>query len=101
MATKFIWNGAKDKKPTFGDLRDGEFFMYEDELYIKVETVYNKDELDYEVDYVHNLVDVSEINTTADNCYCLNNPCFRFMGEDTEITKVDVEISITPKGGEN
>ena len=98
MAVKFNWNEIKETHPTFGDLRTDEYFLYNDDLYIKVDPVYVADEIEGEIDNCHDLHESLDIDSTRYNCYCVNDPCYLYIDDTDFIEKVDVEISITPKG---
>ena len=99
MTVKFNWNEIKHPRPAFGDLREDEYFLYNDDLYVKIDPVYEADELENEVDNYNDLYESLDIDSTRYNCYCVNNPCYLALDDTDLVERVDVEISITPKGG--
>lgn len=99
MAVTFNWNKVKNTHPTFGDLREDEYFLYNDDLYVKINPVYAANELENEVDIYHELNESLDIDSTRYNCYCVINPCYLALDDTDLVERVDVEISITPKGG--
>jgi len=99
MAVKFNWNAIKSSRPSFGDIREDEYFYYNDDLYIKINPIYAADEIESEIDNYHDLHESLDIDSTRYNCYCVNNPCYLALDDTDLVERVDVEISITPKGG--
>jgi hypothetical protein len=98
MAVKFNWNKVKNTHPTFGDLREDEYFLYNDDLYVKIDPVYAADEIEGEIDNYHELNESLDIDSIKYNCYCVSDPCYLDLDDTTIVSRVDVEISITPKG---
>jgi hypothetical protein len=98
MAVKINWNKVKHTLPAFGDIYEDEYFLYNDDLYIKIDPVYAADELESEVDNYHEINESSDIDSIRYNCYCVNDPCYLYLDDTTIVSRVDVEISITPKG---
>lgn len=99
MTVKFNWNEIKHPRPAFGDLREDEYFLYNDDLYVKIDPVYAADEIENEVDNYNDLYESLDIDSTRYNCYCVNSPCYLALDNTDLVERVDVEISITPKGG--
>lgn len=99
MAVKFNWNEIKHPRPAFGDLREDEYFLYNDDLYVKIDPVYAADEIENEVDNYHEINESLDIDSTRYNCYCVSDPCYLTLDDTDLVERVDVEISITPKGG--
>lgn len=98
MTVKFNWNEIKHPRPAFGDLREDEYFLYNDDLYVKIDPVYKADELENEVDNYNDLYESLDIDSPRYNCYCVNSPCYLALDDTDLVERVDVEISITPKG---
>lgn len=98
MAVKFNWNETEMHRPAFGDLRTDEYFLYNDDLFVKVDPVYDADEIETEIDCCHDIHESCDIDAIRYNCYCVNDPAFLYLDDTDIITRVDVEISITPKG---
>ena len=99
MTVIFNWNEIKHPRPAFGDLREDEYFLYNDDLYVKIDPVYEADELENEVDNYNDLYESLDIDSPRYNCYCVNSPCYLALDDTDLVERVDVEISITPKGG--
>lgn len=99
MAIIFKWNEKKDAHPTFGDIREDEYFLYNEDLFVKINPVYAADEIESEIDNCHDLHETYDIDSTRYNCYCVNDPCYLYLEDTDLVEKVDVEISVTPKGG--
>lgn len=99
MAVKFNWNEIKHTRSAFGYLREDEYFLYNDDLYVKIDSVYAANEIENEVDIYHEINESLDIDSTRYNCYCVNNPCYLALDDTDLVERVDVEISITPKGG--
>lgn len=97
MSVKFNWNETKNSRPSFGDLRENEYFLYNDDLYLKINPIYLAEELENEVNNYHDINESLDIDSTRYNCYCVNDPCYLCL-DDTEIVeRVDIEVSITPR----
>ena len=99
MAVKFKWNEIKETHPTFGDIREDEYFLYKEDLFVKINPVYAADEIENEVDCCHEITESLDIDSTRYNCYCVNDPCYLYLDDTDLVEKVDVEISVTLKGG--
>lgn len=99
MAVKFNWNEMKSPRPTFGDIHTDEYFLYNDDLFIKIDPLYAADEIESEIDNCHELNESLDIDSTRYNCYCITDPCYLVLDDTDLVARVDVEISITPKGG--
>lgn len=99
MAVKFNWNEIKRTRPAFGDLREDEYFLYNDDLYVKIDPIYAADELENEVDNYHEIHESTDIDSTRYNCYCVSDPCYLTLDDTDLVDKVDVDITITLKRG--
>ena len=97
MSVKFNWNEMKNYHPTFADIQEDEYFLYNNDLFIKINPIYTADEIESEIDD-HELNESADIESTKYNAYCVNDPGYLYLSDANPVERVDVEISISPKG---
>ena len=97
MSVKFNWNEMKNSHPAFADIREDEYFLFNNDLFIKINPIYAADELESEIDD-HDLSESDDIESTKYNAYCVNDPSYFYLSDANPVERVDVEISIIPKG---
>ena len=97
MSVKFNWNEMKNSHPTFADIREDEYFLFNNDLFIKINPIYAADELESEIDD-YDLSERADIESTRYNAYCVNDPNYLYLSDANPVERVDVEISIIPKG---
>ena len=98
MSVKFNWNEMENYRPTFADIQEDEYFLYSNDLFIKINPIYAADELESELDD-YDLSERADIESTKYNAYCVNDPGYLYLSDANPVERVDVEISISPKGG--
>lgn len=97
MSVKFNWNEMKNYRPTFADIQEDEYFLFNNDLFIKINPIYAADELESEIDE-YDLTERADIGSTKYNAYCVNDPNYLYLSDADTVERVDVEISISPKG---
>ena len=98
MSAKIRWADPTEKVvPTFGNLRTEQYFIYDDELYVKIDEVYMACEINDEIDCCHSLEESDDIYADKYNCYCINDGAFFSLENDTPIIPVNIEIVVSPK----
>ena len=98
MSVKFNWNEMKNYRTTFADIREDEYFLYNNDLFIKIIPIYAADEIESEIDD-HELNESADIESTKYNAYCVNDPNYFYLSDANPVERVDIEISIIPKRG--
>lgn len=99
MAVEIIWNEKGKTPPTFDDIKVGELFTIKQTLglFMKIEDVYPRDELDQEVDSEHDLCGSDEIGTDFFNAIKLGSGELRFFDSFDSVTPTDASIQVYPK----
>lgn len=99
MSMEIIWTEKEKTLPTFDDVKVGELFTIKQTLglFMKIEDVYPRADLDSEVDGEHNLYNSDEIETDFFNAIKLSSGELRFFDSFDSITPVDTTIQVCSK----
>lgn len=94
MAIKVTFGTKEKEKPIFDNLQRGEFFIYNNDLFIKIGAVYDKEELDEEVECEHNLYGAEDIETPPFNAIHILTGQTREFSNSYKVAKCDTEINV-------
>jgi hypothetical protein len=94
MAIKITYGTKETEEPTFGNLKRGDFYLHNGELFMKIGAVYDKEELDEEVDCEHNLYGAEEIETAPFNAIHILTGQARDFTNSCKVSKCDTEINV-------
>lgn len=93
MAIKITYGTKEKEEPIFDNLKRGEFFIRNGELFMKIDSVYDKKELDEEVECEHNLYGAEEIETPSFNAIHILTGQTRDFSNSCVVTKCEIEIN--------
>ena len=94
MAIKVTYGAKEKEEPTFGNLKNGDFYLHNGELFMKIGSVYDKEELDDEVDCEHNLYGAEEIDTASFNAIHILTGQRRDFANSCKVSKCETEINV-------
>lgn len=79
----------------FGDIRKGEFFLFNGKLFMKLEEVFSVDEITTEVTNERDFFSEEDIHSNRYNCLVVGNECgYRNLDDDTVIKRVDIDMNV-------
>lgn len=79
----------------FGDIRSGEFFLFNGKLFIKLEEVFSADEIITELEYEHSFFHEEDIGSTRYNCLMVGSECdYRSFDDKTIVDRVDIDMNV-------
>ena len=94
MSTQVNFLLNEEKKHTFGEIANGDFFCVEGKLYLKIEEFFITKELIHEVEFVQSIEYEEDIESKRYNCWVVGSQCdYRYFDDTIEVEEVDVEIS--------
>ena len=93
MAIKITYGTKEKDELTFGNLKRGDFYIHNGELFMKIGSVYDKEELDDEVDCEHNVYCSDEIETASFNAIHILTGQRKIFTNSCKVTKCDTEIN--------
>lgn len=94
MAIKISYGTKEKEEPIFGNLKRGDFYLHNGELFMKIGSVYDKEELDDEVDCDHNLYGAEEIETVPFNAIHILTGQTRDFTNSCKVSKCETEINV-------
>ena len=96
MAIKINYSKEEIALPTFKDIKEGEMFMYGNEvLYYKLCDFYTAEDIRYEVDNEHDLHNAEDIVSDYYNCVNVSTGAFLCLPHWANVQKVNVEINVS------
>ena len=79
----------------FGDIRRGEFFLFNRTLFLKLEEIFIADEIVTELEYKHDLVHEEDIDSDRYNCWLVGSECdYRYFGNTTIVDRIDIDMNV-------
>ena len=79
----------------FGDIRKGDFFLFKEKLFMKLEEVFSVDEITRELEYERDFVYKEDIHSERYNCLVVGSECdYRNLDDDTIIDIVDIDMNV-------
>ena len=86
----------KEKDVTyFGDIRKGEFFLFNGKLFLKLEEVFSVDEITTELAYERDFIHEEDICSNRYNCLKVGSEYdYRNFDNDTVIDIVDIDMNV-------
>ena len=99
MSMKIIWNETKKEPPKFSDIEIGGFFTLNNSLslFMKINDIYSRAELDNEIDNEQDLYHSSDINTSYYNAVKLGSSEVYTFNFSELVIPIDVTIQACPK----
>lgn len=79
----------------FDDIHRGEFFLFNDRVFVKLEELFLADDLITELEYQHDFQHECDIDSNKYNCWLVGSECGYHRFENTTIVeKIDVEMNV-------
>ena len=79
----------------FGDIRRGEFFLFNSMVFAKLEEVFIADDLITELEYEHDFSHECDICSDRYNCWLVGSECdFRYFENMTVVDRIDVNMNV-------
>ena len=79
----------------FGDIRSGEFFIYDNKVFVKLEELFIASELITELEYHHDFIHESDICSDRYNCLLVGSECdYRNFDNMTIVDRVNIDMNI-------
>ena len=79
----------------FGDIRKGDFFLFNGKLFMKLEEVFSVDEITTELEDEHDFIHEEDICSERYNCLVVGSECdYRNFYDKTIVDIVDVDMNV-------
>lgn len=79
----------------FGDIRRGEFFLFNKTLFLKLEEIFIVDEITTELEYEHDFVHEDDIESDRYNCLLVGSECdYRNFNNTTMVERVNIDMNV-------
>ena len=79
----------------FGDIRRGEFFLFNGKLFLKLEEVFSADEIIREVENERDFFSEADIHSNKYNCLLVGSGCdYRILDDETIVDIVDIDMIV-------
>lgn len=79
----------------FGDIRRGDFFLFNGKLFVKLEEFFITDEIITELEYQHDFQHEYDIDSERYNCWLVGSECdFRNLESMTIVDRVDIDMNV-------
>lgn len=79
----------------FGDIRRGEFFLFNGKLFVKLEEFFITDEIITELEYQHDFQHEYDIDSERYNCWLVGSECdFRNLENMTIVDRVNIDMNV-------
>jgi hypothetical protein len=79
----------------FGDIRRGDFFLFNGKVFVKLEEFFIVDEIITELEYEHDFRHEDDINSDRYNCWLVGSECdFRNLENMTIVDRIDVDMNV-------
>ena len=79
----------------FGDIRKGDFFLFNETLFMKLEEVFSVDEITKELEYEHDFINEEDICSNRYNCLKVGSECnYCNFDNETIVDIVDIDMNV-------
>ena len=79
----------------FGDIRSGEFFIYDNKVFLKLEEFFIVDEIISELEYERDFVHECDICSNKYNCLLVGSECgYHYFSDMTIVDRVNIEMNV-------
>ena len=79
----------------FGDIRKGDFFLFNGKLFMKLEEVFSVNEIIIELEYKHDFIHEEDISSNRYNCLMIGSGCnYCNFDNETIVDIVDVDMNV-------
>ena len=79
----------------FGDIRKGEFFLFNGKLFIKLKEVFSADEIIKEVECERDFFSEADIHSNRYNCLTVGSECdYCNLDNETIVDIVDIDMNV-------
>lgn len=79
----------------FGDIRKGEFFLFNGKLFMKLEEVFSADEIIKEVEFERDFFSREDIHSERYNCLVVGSECdYRNLDDKNVVDMVDIDMNV-------
>lgn len=79
----------------FGDIRRGDFFLFNDKLFVKLEEFFITDEIITELEYQHDFQHEYDIDSERYNCWLVGSECdYRNLENMTIVDRVNIDMNV-------
>ena len=86
----------KTKEVTyFGDIRNGEFFIYDNKVFLKLEEFFIVNELITELECEHDFIHECDICSNRYNCWLVGSECaYHYFSDMTIVDRVNIDMNV-------
>ena len=79
----------------FGDIRSGEFFLYDGKVFLKLEEFFIVNELITELECEHDFIHECDICSNRYNCWLVGSECaYHYFSDMTIVDRVNIEMNV-------
>ena len=79
----------------FGDIRRGEFFLFNGKVFVKLEEFFVVNEIITELECEHDFQYECDINSDRYNCWLVGSECdYRNFDKDTIVERIDIDMNV-------
>ena len=79
----------------FGDIRRGDFFLFNGKVFVKLEEFFITDEIITELEFQHDFQHECDIDSDRYNCWLVGSECdYRRLENTAIIERIDVEMNV-------
>lgn len=79
----------------FGDIRRGEFFLFNKTLFLKLEEIFIVDEITTELEYERDFRHEYDIESDRYNCWLVGSECdYRSFGNTVVVERVNIDMNM-------
>lgn len=79
----------------FGDIRRGEFFLFNGKLFVKLEEFFITDEIITELEYQHDFRHEYDIDSERYNCWLVGSECdYLNFYSTTIVERIEVDMNV-------
>ena len=79
----------------FGDIRRGDFFLFNGKVFVKLEEFFIVDEIITELEYQHDFQHEYDIDSERYNCWLVGSECdFRNLENMTIVDRINIDMNV-------
>ena len=79
----------------FGDIHNGEFFIYDNKVFLKLEEFFIVNELITELECEHDFIHECDICSNRYNCWLVGSECaYHYFSDMTIVDRVNIEMNV-------
>ena len=79
----------------FGDIHNGEFFIYDNKVFLKLEEFFIVNELITELECEHDFIHECDICSNRYNCWLAGSECaYHYFSDMTIVDRVNIEMNV-------